>query len=556
MLRTGPFRLRSTILAVGLSSLPFIVSYAQTPASPQDSSQSATLRIAGTIVNALDGSPLARARVSISETSNRGKSVSVMTSENGHFDFSGLKAGKYSLQGAKRGFLSAAYDQHEQFSTAIVTGAGLDTEHLVLRLTPLATLAGKVLDESGEPVRRAQVRLFRENKDAGLNRISSAGASSTDDVGAYEFPTLAPGNYFMSVDAKPWYAVHPISTTQDGTPNRAFVPPSLDVSYPTTYYNGATESDLAVPIPVKAAEHLQIDVQLNPVPSLHLFFHVASDQQGFRPPVFQKRIFDSQRFIQTEGMQTVAPGVFEVTGIPAGKYVVQQQDPKTGQLSRSAEVDLSHDGQEFDESLGELSGRAKLAIRLPRGEKPPKQFVVFLQDSRRRMVGESLKADDTVEFGNLPAGKYSILLSSPNKPYSVVRVVTNGIENQSHDLSVVPEASLDVTVFLAEGVTTIEGFAKREDKGVAGAMVILIPKDLELHQELLRRDQTDLDGSFVLRGVIPWTYTIVAVEDAWGFPWQQPGVLARYIKHGQNVIIPEMMQGSVHLSDPLTVQPR
>src|SRR5215470_3060529 len=343
-MRNGPSRVCLMILALSLWSLSFDVCRGQTPSSPQDVPQSATSRIAGTIVNALDGSPLARARVSISEASNRTNSVSLITSENGHFEFPGLKTGKFSLQGAKRGFLSAAYDQHEQYSTAIVTGAGLDTEHLVLRLTPLALLSGKVLDESGDPVRHAQVRLYREYKNAGQNRISAAGDSSTDDQGFYEFPALTPGNYFISVEAKPWYAVHPASVTPDGTANRAVVPPSLDVSYPTTYYNGVTEADSAASIPVKAADHVQIDVQLNPVPSLHLFFHVPSDQQGFSPPVFQKRVFDSPQFVQSEGTQQISPGVFEVAGIPAGKYIVQQRDSKTGQLSRSAEMELSQNG--------------------------------------------------------------------------------------------------------------------------------------------------------------------------------------------------------------------
>jgi hypothetical protein len=217
---------------------------------------------------------------------------------------------------------------------------------------------------------------------------------------------------------------------------------------------------------------------------------------------------------------------------------------------------LSQNGQELDESVGDLAGKAKLAIRLPRGEKPPNQFAVVLQDSKRHLVGQPLKADGTVEFVNLPAGKYSILLSSPNKSYSVARALTNGIESQGHDLNVTPGASLDVTVVLTEGVTTIEGFAKRGDKAAGGVMVILVPKDPESHQELLRRDQSDLDGSFSLRGVIPGTYTVVAVEDAWGFPWQQPDVLARYVKHGQNVTVVDMMQGSVRLSDPVAVQPR
>jgi len=82
---------------------------------------------------------------------------------------------------------------------------------------------------------------------------------------------------------------------------------------------------------------------------------------------------------------------------------------------------------------------------------------------------------------------------------------------------------------------------------MAGVMVALVPKDPEAHLELFRRDQSDFDGTFVLRGVIPGSYTVVAVEDAWGFDWQQPGVLARYVQHGQNLIIGERMQGTVHL---------
>src|SRR5271154_5791071 len=80
-----------------------------------------------------------------------------ITSEDGRFEFTQLPAGKYALQGAKRGFIEAGYDQHEQFSTAIVTGAGLDTEHLMLRLSPFAVLSGKVFDEAGDPVRQAMV---------------------------------------------------------------------------------------------------------------------------------------------------------------------------------------------------------------------------------------------------------------------------------------------------------------------------------------------------------------------------------------------------------------
>ena len=519
----------------------------------------AKFKIAGTIVSSLSGTPLGNARVSVFDTSNPADAVWMITSENGHFEFGSLKRGKFSLQGAKRGFVRAAYEQHEQFSTAIVTGAGFDTENLVLRLTPLAFLGGKVIDESGDPVRNARVMLYVENNQAGMNRITPADGGSTDDQGSYEFAALAPGNYYLSVAARPWYAVHPVSSPAEGAGNSSpDVARSLDVAYPTTYYNGSIDADAAAPISIKGGDHLQVDIHVNPVPALHLVFHVANDgQQGFSPPVFQKRVFDSLEYVQSDGAQFVAPGVYELTGVPAGKYSVQLREPKSGQLQQFSEMELVKDGQELDTSRSEPAARVKLSVKMPGQEPLPKQFHLALQDSRRQNVAfKPVDPAGEAIFEDLPAGQYAIRVFSPAKPYSVVRASSPGVEISGHDLNVTPGASLNLAVFLVGGVVTVEGFAKRGDKPVAGVMVALVPKDPESHLEMFRRDQSDLDGSFVLRGVIPGTYTIFAVEDAWGFQWMQPGVLERYVQHGQNLTIGELMKGSVHLPDPVEVQPR
>ena len=105
--------------------------------------------------------------------------------------------------------------QHDQFSTAIVTGASLDTENLVLQLAPNAVLSGKVLDESGEPVRHATVTVYREDRRSGVGLIQTVRQAYTDDQGTYEVTPLDDGTYFVSVNAKPWYAVHPV-TAQEG----------------------------------------------------------------------------------------------------------------------------------------------------------------------------------------------------------------------------------------------------------------------------------------------------------------------------------------------------
>jgi hypothetical protein len=54
--------------------------------------------------------------------------------------------------------------------------------------------------------------------------------------------------------------------------------------------------------------------------------------------------------------------------------------------------------------------------------------------------------------------------------------------------------------------------------------------------------------------VIPGTYTVVAVEDAWGFDWMKSGVLARYVKNGQSVVVGEKMHGVLKLPEAVVVQ--
>ena len=376
-------------------------------------------------MSATTGAPLSQARISIAETRDRGKAISMVTSEDGHFEFSQLKPGKYSLQGAKRGFISSAYEQHEQFSTAIVTGQEFSTENLVLRLTPMALITGHVTDEFGEPVRSAHVTLYLENHGGGMTRIIRFSNSQSDDRGFFDFSLLRPGKYYISVNVKPWYAIHPTIAAEAGDRRVSQVSPALDAAYPTTYYNGATEADGAAPIEVKGGDRLEIDMHLNPVPALHLIFRIPEQKPdqpyNFTMPVLQKHVFDSVEFIQTEGMNSVAPGVFELTGVPPGRYTVRTKNADTGQLEQSAEVDLARDGQELNESSGESLGSLKLSLKMPGDEPLPKQYGVGLQDSRRRMVAFR-QGDSTGQFSfeDLPPGKYAILVGSQTA-YSVVR---------------------------------------------------------------------------------------------------------------------------------------
>jgi uncharacterized protein (DUF2141 family) len=512
-------------------------------------------RVAGVVVSSATGAPLLHARVYLASLKDRRESTSVITKEDGRFEFTGLPAGKYSLEGLGRGYITAAYEQHEQYSTAIVTGAGLDTENFTLRLVPMASLTGAVLDESGEPVRDAQVRLYAESHGGGTTRVVPISSTNTDDQGTFEFVTLAAGKYFVSATATPWYAVHAPSFVGDAPPS--VVDPALDVAYPTTFFGGATESESAEPINVQAGDRAQVEIHLTPVRALRLTLDVQENGRGTYLPMLRQRVFDTLEGVPVTGTIPSSSGALEIVGLPPGRYTFLLRGNNPAEMQQGGEVDLRQSGQDLNDSGAEPLGHVKLSLKLPKEDPPPRLMNIGLQDERNRTVAFSrVDATGEASFGGLSPGKYNVRVFTQAKAYSVVQMTSADTQTSGHEFQLKAGESQEWTASLAAGDSTIEGFVKRGAKPAPGIMVVLIPKDPESHQDLFRRDQSDLDGSFVLRGVIPGLYSVVAIEDAWGFDWSKPALLARYAEHGQAVTIGELMQGTVSLADPVQIQPR
>jgi hypothetical protein len=277
-----------------------------------------------------------------------------------------------------------------------------------------------------------------------------------------------------------------------------------------------------------------------------------------RSPSFtlQKHVFDSTEFVPTN-MLSSEPGVYEMVGVAPGNYTVQTHNGQTGQAATARDVDLLRDKQEIDASHSEQLGSLKLTLKMPGEEPVTKLAGVGLQDSRRRMVAfQQVNPTGQLSFENLEPAKYSIFINSPERRYAVMRITAPAGEYSGHEVNITSGMTAEVTASLGVGMVSIEGVIHKKEKAIAGIMVALVPKDPEAHVELFRRDQSDFDGTFLLQSVIPGSYTIIAVEDAWGFEWLKPGVLAQYVKHGQELTIGELMRGVVHLPNPVEVQSR
>ena len=512
-----------------------------------------TYRVAGTITST-EGHPLSRARVTLQERRTGKPFQSMVTADDGHFEFTNVPAGKYPLIGAKRGYLTAAYDQHEQFSTAIVTGAsGVDTEHLTLRIAPLADISGQVLDEHGEPIRNARVTLWQDDHSTGVSRTRRFNNDNTDDLGSFEFATLPPGTYFLSATAEPWYAIHPHNTAID-------VDRSLDVVYPTAYYSGATESDDATPILLRGGDRLQLDLHMLPAPALHVLFHTPPGQDSFPTPSLFKRVFDDLDLPQAQTGQMVSPGVFEIITAP-GRFRVSIPATTTSP-ARISDIDIAQDNEDLDANSGDPLAGFTTTVEIQGEAQLPQPLFISLRDAKgHRTATQAADPDTGATFAELRPGRYTLSAFSNNQPYAIASVTPAGpgkargktISGNSIDLP--PGATLNFSISLVGGSSTVEGFVQQNAKPFAGAMVVLVPANPETHLEFFRRDQSDLDGSFGLPNVVPGAYTAVAIEDGWDLDWSKPNVIARYATHGQKINIAANTK-TVHLPAPLELQPK
>ena len=498
-----------------------------------------------------DGHALAGARVSLVSVKNPRQQESIVTADDGKFQFTNVPAGKYSLNGARRGFISAGYDQHDQYSSAIVTGAAIDTENLVLQLAPRAAISGRVLDESGEPIRHARISLYSDSHQEGVHRILPSHSGQTDDLGAYEIPLLNPGTYYLSVQGEPWYAVHP---ERDSSQSPIAVDPSLDVAYPITYYPDVTDPDSAAAISIHGGEHLQLDLHLSPVPSLRIIIHApVSASHQFSFPQLEQTAFGESVPTLNRGARMISPGTWEISGLAAGHYNIRMMGASTGSEIRG--LDLGSN-QELDASAGEALCTVKASVTLPESVNSA-QFFIGLRSKNRTFPG-FVRPDSKGQFNfeNVPAGHYDVVVGGAGRAYSIAQISAEGAEVSGHSITLTPGSSASLSVTTALGSAEVQGIAKRGGKGFSGAMVVLVPKNPEGNRDLFRRDQSDLDGTFVFHHVVPGSYHVVAIENGWDLDWAQPEIIAAYARRGVPLQVIDKAGQDLTLPSAVEVQPK
>jgi hypothetical protein len=521
-----------------------------------------TFRIFGVVVDLRSNQPVAGVRVMISSVSERNSVRSVKTTSNGSFLFDRLPRGKYSLGAESNGYPTQGYDQHEAYATAIAVGPDHDTEHIIFGLRPASAIRGTITNDDNEPVENATVRLFASAVTDGRLTTRMMQVKSTDDRGYYSFPHLPEGNYYVAVSGQPWYATNSFiveQARQQGADSETMArveqeAARLDLIYPLTFYPGTQDSEEAAPIQLAPGESVTADVLVHAVPSVHIRVPVAqtpqpasaeapADARGTitfstgrtipysAPPQVRvtQMVFGEPLDVGTGLSGTATPGEFELTGIAPGHYsLTVTKAGETDSTSTTQEADVSGE-MELPAAAGISSTNVTGTVITDAG--PKDQLFVRLFPRDHRQVYAAPIADGKFRIEQpVPPGTYEVGVGSTSDEAYLKSFTVTGAKIKGRSIQIVAGQPVHMSITMGAGMARIDGLASKAGKPFAGAMILLVPSDLENNSLLLRRDQSDSDGTFTLGPVVPGKYKVVAIQNGWQISWADPKILQPYLK--------------------------
>jgi hypothetical protein len=491
-------------------------------------------QISGTVVDAVSGQALAGAEVLTGPAEGDAAGQRTSTAEDGRFVFSGVKPGKYWLRAQRSGYALQNLDEHEDFSTAVAVGPHLNSDDLVFRLRPGASLTGTITDEAGDPIRDAQILLFRDSVAGGQRAVRQLSASGVDDRGLYHFGKLMPGTYFVAVMAHPWYAKNGILQPRStGTDSSDFIPAEhspLDVAYPLTFYPGVSDENAAAPIELKSGDRGAADIVLSAVPSVHLMVRGAGDPAQPVSAEIVRHAFNSQA-IPVGGITATAGHDVEISAAaqPGVEVRVEHGGASPGGWSRAVNV-MSDVEISAQNSSPPIRGTVSLDGAVP----PAGMFLQLVDRSSGVLLNTQTGSNGAFEFDATPPdpGTYEVLISDNGS--AIVRSVSaEGAKANGRTVHLTGAGTVKLKVDATSKLGRVEGIALRNGKPAPGAMIVLLPHD-PTDATLFRRDQSDSDGTFTLHDVLPGSYSVIALSD-WEAEWLNPSALKPLLPQARTV---------------------
>ena len=465
-------------------------------------------------------------------------------------------AGDYRVVVRKPGYAFAEYGapSPDRRGAVLRLNPGDTRDDLDIALTKLSSASGRILDDLGDPVEGALLRMAQLRYVDGQRQLVDAPAlaARSDDLGRYRISGLRPGQYALIA------AVGQVVVTEAA----AEFP-----GYGTSYFPGTASANEIQLLSVGAAQELtDLDFRLTRQKSFTIAGH-AADSEG-NPVTGGITLTPRRRSGAIAAIQMGAridrEGGFEFLNVPPGEYVVQV----TRGVGRSAFsegefayrfvdiVDADIKDLDLQTGLGStISGR----LIFDGGEPPPLERLELSAmpvDLDRTPGGQIARArinpdDYTFELTRIN-GPRRIQVMQPPSGWMLKGVVISGVDVTDEPLPFGrDDQSLDgVEVLLTKRATRLAGrIAEARDVSMTdlGVLVFSTRRDQwYLNTRYIRRGVARSDGSFSFDGLPPGEYYVLAAypPDDPG-AWRDPEMLEKLALQATRTRLSEGQQISV-----------
>jgi len=528
------------------------------PSAATSDSQQKPIRVEGTILS-LNGEGVRKATVrlqgTVAQFGQLPTNYSESTANDGAFVFEDVAPGRYTLSAERTGFIATRYGARSNTSpgTQLNLTPGMELKDLSIKMTPQGVIAGKVLDQDGDPVAGVQVQVMRYAYQRGRKQLQSNGAVSTNDLGEYRIGNLVPGRYYISATDRRTLAFAQDRAGRAGNGQEANI---------TTYYPNGTDASSAAPIEVAAGGEMRgVDIRLLQA-KVYTVRGKAVDESGM--PSSTVVSFNAANALPQNGAgvtQLRPDGTFEFRNIIPGAYVLQVVQATTGNapanVTGRVEVtvgDANIDGLVLPLGPGpEITGSVRLengdiatlikpaqnaAGPVPAGSTMVARPIAFtLMPSEADAMylstpNAQVKEDGTFRFNSVGPGKYVLnAISLPPGTY-LKSARFGGQEVTRAPIDVTSGSGGTLDIVLSSKAADIAG-SVQNDKGeaLAGVIVTLWPQTSDASfMGGSRQANTDQNGGFRFQNLTPGEYDVAAWEEL------EPGLTqsADFLNHFTN----------------------
>jgi protocatechuate 3,4-dioxygenase beta subunit len=515
--------------------------------------------VAGMVVKLADSEPLRRARVYLRSADDHTHSTSVVTDTAGRFQFKGIDPGRYHLIVNRAGFVAQEYGQKKPHDPgALLTlRNGQQVKDLLFRLIPSAVIAGKILDEDGEPLPEIMVSALRQGYLEGKPSLSTETTVQTDDRGEYRLFGLSPGRYFVSAVFPQWSRFSRGAETEDAQPNPQ--------GYAKMYYPGIPDAAKATAITIKEGEEIpSVEIFMRQVPVFRIRGHIYNQithKAGTQTNIFLFPKTKSREWTGEEQQSLVQKqdGSFEIADVVPGSYMLTAMwfDEGKSHVTR-VPIDVSNtdvEGITITITPGtDISGRIMWEGK-PTLERDELSVMAESPETNFGFGGSSrVTAANTFVLNGLADGTYMARVWGQGKDCYIKDVQYAGSSALENGFPVKGGTAGTLEITLSSHGARVQGTVSDSDGlRAVGVRVVLVPEPARRTQSTLFKEQTtDQYGHFELRGIAPGDYKLFSWEEAESGAWEDPEFLKPFEEKGEKISVQEADQKTVNLTAILT----